>query len=204
MVVTKKLEEVRRQRNEADVAKLRNIVDMALAFTAMMRIFEKGSKIKLKEKIISDRDLFFNAVSEDEFKAIHTGFCLWGMENIKLAKRKLKNGGIKKSRPASYGQIAKTLDVVLHVVVFYAQYPNAEKAKIISKWLNAAMDTKMMALLAGCYPNALAKWPKTIEDVDQDDYRAIQGIVRLFIQEEHQLYIIPVNFDDIYWEVLNQ
>jgi hypothetical protein len=204
MVVTKKLEEVRRQRNKADIAKLRNIVDMSLAFTAMIRIFEKGSKNKLKEKIVNDHDRFFNAVSEDEFKAIHTGFCVWGMENIKLAKKKLKNGGFKKSRPASYGQIAKTLDVVLHVVVFYGQYPNAERATMISKWLNAAMDTKMMSFLAGCYPNALAKWPKTIEEVDQDDYSTIQDIVRLFIQEEHQRCIIPVNFDDMYWEVLNQ
>lgn len=186
------------------MAKLRNIVDMALAFTAMMRIFEKGSKDKIKEKIINDLDRIFNAISEDEFKAIHASFCAWGRKNIELAEKRLKNGYIKKSKPASYGQIAKTLDVVLHVVIFYARYPNSEKAQTISKWLNAAMDTKMMAFLAECYPDALAKWPKTIEDVDENDYKVIQETLHLFIEEEHKGCIIPVNFDDIYWEVLNQ
>jgi len=183
MVVMKKLAEVRKRRNEANVAKLHNVVDMALAFTAMMRLFKKGAKERLKKKLIDDCESFFKATSADEFKANHAAFCKWGMDNIRLAEKKMKNGSIKAARPASYGQIAKTLDVVLHVLIFYARYPSENKARIISPWLNPAIDTKMMAFLADCYPDALSRWPKTIEEVSEDDYRAIQQTVRRFIQE---------------------
>jgi len=44
MRITKKLLEVRAKRLEPDDVKLLNIVDMALGFSAMMRLFQEGSK----------------------------------------------------------------------------------------------------------------------------------------------------------------
>jgi hypothetical protein len=105
----------------------------------------------------------------------------------------------------SYGQMAKTIDVVLHVVIQYARYPDPTTTRSISKWLNTAMDTKMMAFLSGCYPDVLTPWPKTIEQVKtREQYNVIQHTVRQFIQEEHQGNISSVDFDDIYWRVLNK
>jgi len=204
MVVTKKLLEVRGERLKPDEAKPLNIVDMALSFSAMMRLFQQGSKEIIHKQIMEYLPRFINSKSEDEFKAVHHDFCLWGTTAIYTAEKEQKDGSIKNSEPASYGQIAKTLDVVLHVLIHYAQHPNTETAKALSKWLNTAMDTKMMAFLSGCYPDALKPWPKTIEQVKKEDYVAIQKTVRLFIQEEHLGKIRPVDVDDVYWAVLNR
>jgi len=204
MEITKKLLEVRVERLEPDDVKPLNIVDMALGFSAMMRLFQEGSKEFIQKQIMAYLPQFFNANSEEEFKQAHHAFCFWGTSTIKTAEKKHKDGSIKSIEPASYGQIAKILDIVLHVVIHYAQYPNNEKAKMLSKWLNTAMDTKMMAFLSGCYPDALKPWPRTIAQVTKDDYEVIQETVRLFIQEEYVGEIRPVDIDDVYWEVLNR
>jgi len=204
MEYTKKIEEIGAKRRGPEDAKLRNIVDMALSFSAMMRLFEEGSKETIHNQVTELLPALFAAKSEDEFNIIHTGFCQWGIREITRAEKKKDGEVIKEKGPASYGQMGKTLDVVLHVVIYYAHYPDCETSKILSKWLNAAMDTKMMAFLAGCYPDALCKWPKSIEQVWEKEYRAIQDHVRLFIQEEHKGGILPVQFDDVYWEVLNR
>jgi hypothetical protein len=129
MVITKKLLEVRDKRMEPDEVKPLNIVDMALGFSAMMRLFQEGSKEIIQKQIMVYLPRFFNAKSEDEFKAVHHAFCIWGTNTINTAEKKQKDGSIKNSEPTSYGQIAKTLDVVLHVVIHYAQYPNNETSE---------------------------------------------------------------------------
>jgi len=50
----------------------------------------------------------------------------------------------------------------------------------------------------------LKAWPRTIEQVDQTTYAAIQKVVRQFIVDEHSGAITPVQFDDIYWRILNK
>ncbi|MCX6006809.1 MAG: hypothetical protein NTZ34_06060 [Chloroflexi bacterium] len=204
MEYTKKLEEVRGKRRGPEDVKLRNIVDMALGFSAMMRLFEKGSKETIKSKVLELLPELFAAKSEGKFKKIHTDFCQWGVEKITRTEKEKDGMIVKESGPASYGQMGKTLDVALHVIIYYAHYPDCETAKILAMWLNAAMDTKMMAFLAGCYPDALDKWPKSIEQVGEKEYRVIQDHVRRFIKEEHQGGILPVQFDDVYWEVMNR
>jgi hypothetical protein len=205
MQVTKRLEQLRSKRRSPEDARLRNIVDMALGFSAMMRLFEEGSKDRIVEKILVQLPDISKAQSAFEFKAAHNAFCEWGVKTIKRAEREKDGAVVKESGPASYGQMAKTLDVVLHVTIHYAHYPDCSAYLALSKWLNTAMDTKMMAFLSGCYPDALKPWPKTIEQVDsREEYEAIQDTVRRFIQEEHQWALIPVDVDDVYWEALNR
>ncbi len=205
MKETSKLIKLRQLRyKKPEDVKLCNIVDMALGFSAMMRLFQEGSKETIQNKVLELLPMVFAAKSEDGFRKLHAGFCQWGIKKITRTEREKDGVVVKESGPASYGQMAKILDVVLHVVIHYAHYPDCETAKILSKWLNAAMDTKMMAFLAGCYPDALDKWPKSIEQVGEKEYRIIQYRVRRFIQEEHKGGILPVQFDDIYWEVLNR
>ena len=103
----------------AEDAKIHNIVDMGLDFAVMLRVFEKRSKGRLKKQLLKYAKRIFSAKSEVAFKSIHDKFCDWGTKNIRLAKR----GG-----PASYGQITKTLDAVLHVLIYYAYYPDCTKA----------------------------------------------------------------------------
>ncbi len=179
-------------------ARLHNIIDMGLGFSAMIRLFEKRSKEKLRARILTEVGKAFEAKSEEDFRNIHSAFCSWGTKNILLAERKKNGRIIKRAGPASYGQIAKTLNVVLKVAVYYCHLPNCEKSQRIGVWLDAAVDTKMMGLLRKCYPQDIRPWPRTVQQVNRSAYMKIQEIVRKFINERDCRSITPVEFDDIY------
>lgn len=181
--------------NDPEKARLHNIFDVGLNFSAMVRLFDKGSKRKLHREMLNRIEEMFDAKSEGEFRRIHSKFCEWGEKEISLARR---------TKPPSYGQIAKTLDVVLKVAIYYCHLPDCIKSQQISKWLNAAVDTKMMDFLRERYPEHIKPWPKTIAQVHNSDYIKIQEIVRKFINTEHNGRINPVQFDDMYWEALNR
>lgn len=79
----------------------------------MIRLFEKKSKEKLRARILGDVQNVFGATSKEHFRDIHAGLCTWGTNNITLSQR-WKNGQvIKRAGSASYGQIAKTFDVMM-------------------------------------------------------------------------------------------
>ena len=181
--------------DDPEEIRLHNIIDMGLTFSAMIRLFRKGSKKKLHKQILTEANRVFEAGLEESFIKIHSNFCDWGVKNILLAK---------KATLASYGQIAKTFDVVLKVAVYYSHLPDCETSREITKWLNAAVDTNMMAMLKKEYPQDIQSWPTTVEQVDKTTYMTIQKIVRNFIREKHDNKILPVQFDDIYWKALNR
>jgi len=196
---------------EADLQQLPNqtklhvVVDMGLAFSAMMRLFEKGSKNLLHTKIRAELPEFFDAKTQDEFKEAHSELCEWGAEKISLAKT---NGDDTKNRKkASYGQIAKTLDVVLKVVVYYSHFPNCTKAQRLSEWLNVAMDTKMMAHVRREYlkDQEVQSWPKKVDDVhDKETYDHVQETVRRYMKDRHLDKLLPSQFEDILWAKVNK
>jgi hypothetical protein len=191
--------------NDADTARLHNIIDMGLSFSAMIRLFDKGSKSILRDKIINIAHKVLAAESQEQFNDAHAEFCNWGIYNIKLAEKK-KDGRItRQGGVPSYGQIAKTFNVVLKVVVYYCHFPDYERAIVVSRWLHAAVDTKMMAFLKEYYPADLVPWPATIQQVmTYSDYMAIQQVVNKFIAEKLESQIMPVQFDDIYWQAFNR
>jgi len=190
--------------NEAEDAKLNNIVDMGLNFSAMMRLLQEGTKQLIKVKSLSEVNEVFKAESEIQFNQVHSAFCNWGTANIVLAERQKKGRLLQESGPVSYGQIAKIFDVVLKVVVYYSRFPNEEKSYLISGWLHAAVDTKMMKYLKKFYPEDIHSWPTSIAQVNRTKYLIIQQTVKKFIKEKHEGNITPVQFDDIYWEALNK
>ena len=179
-----------------ETVKVYNIIDVGLTASAMIRLFKKGSKDTIREQIYQDVERVFEAKSRDDFDKMHSNFCDWGVKNISLAK---------KNKCASYGQIAKTLNVVLKVAIYYSHLPDCDKSRELSKWLHAAVDTKMMKELKKNYPNDIP-WPATIEQVDKEEtYRGIQQIVWKFIEEKHEAAITtPVEFEEIYWRKLNR
>ena len=190
--------------NGPEKIRLRNIIDMGLTFSAMIRLFDKGSKEKFRKEMLTAANKVFKTKSEKDFINIHSNFCDWGINEIYLAEKNKNGRIIKKATHASYGQIAKTFNVVLKVAVYYCRLPNCKKSQQISGWLNAAVDTKMMAMLRKKYPNDVRPWPTTVEQVDSTTYMTIQGIVRKFIRAKHKGNIMPVQFDDIYWRKLNR
>ncbi|MBN1602193.1 MAG: hypothetical protein JW915_11330 [Chitinispirillaceae bacterium] len=182
------------QLKEPDTAKMHNIINMALQFSSMFRLFEPGSKTRFKEKLLSQFNEILSSNSKKQFNDIHSSFCEWGSQKIYLTKK-------KKDGVASYGQIAKTLNVVLKVTVHYCQLPESNQAMRLSKWLHAAIDTKMMKYIR---PVGVAGWPISIAQVDKNSYEKIQEVVVSIIAREHMGNITPVEFDDIYWDALNR
>jgi hypothetical protein len=178
----------------ADEAKLKNIIEMAFGFSAMTRVFEKMSTDKILAELESTFQKVTSVRCKEEFQALHDDFCRWFEANVKTAKRRRTHGSTKSSGSASYGQGAKVLDVALKVLVHYCQLPNSETAKRTDGWLNAAIDTQMMASLRG---------PKTIQAVTKEKYECLQEKVRQDIECNFQRSIKPVEWDDLMWRKLN-
>lgn len=182
------------KREDPAEIRLRNIIDMGLNFSAMLRLYATGSKKKLYQRILCEIEQLFQAKSKQQFTTIHSRMCDWGVGNICL-----RDG---KTSP-SYGQIAKTLDVVLKVAVYYCHLPYCERSNEISCWLNAAVDTRMMNMLKNSYRDVIKPWPTRVHEVNKERYQTIQELVRRYIKGKHP-GILPVQFDDIYWWKLNK
>jgi len=187
--------------NDSRTAKIHNIVDMSLGFSSMIRLFEEGSKGKLRDMILNELPKILGTKSKDQYMELHSNFCRWGTKNIVLVKKTKGGEIVKPRRPASYGQIAKTIDVVMNVVVYYCHLPNSNRSAQISKWLNAALDTKMMGYIK---PSGAVGWPSSIEQVDETIYETLQEVVANLIETKHDGNISHVEFDDVYWEGLNR
>jgi len=175
--------------------RLRCLIDLGLNFSAMLRLYKRGSKQRLHAKVLSEIQSLLKAESEEQFQRSHSSICEWGVKSLPA------NEG---SGYASYGQAAKTLDVVLKVVIDYGHMPDCSKAKQLSPWLNSAVDNEMMTMLKREYPDAIKPWPRSIRRVNKEEYLAIQSLVRRFNIEKHDNQITPIQFDDIYWWCLNK
>jgi len=57
--------------------KQNNVIDMALRFTAMIRLFEKGSKTKISEKLYTEFQRLKNIRGLNDFHVFHETFCEW-------------------------------------------------------------------------------------------------------------------------------
>jgi hypothetical protein len=183
---------------EEERLRFRFIMEMGLKWSGMIRVFDEGSKEKLYERIRDDfAEKLFNVESREEYVKIHTDFCNWGTRNIDQNRRLQKD-------KASYGQIAKTLDVTLKVAVYYCHLPDCEQSKRICGWLNAAVDTAMMRELKKDFPHAMPAWPSLIKDVNKEAYYKIQDLVRESIKREHNKAITCPQWEDIHWVEANE
>lgn len=183
--------------------KRHNIIHAGLEFSGMIRLLKENNKPILYRKFVETINCFFQMENKNSFDELHSKLCEWGTKNIWLAENKKHN---KPERLISYGQIAKTLNVVLKVAIHYSQLPDEQKANSIRPWLHAAVDTEMMKMLKSKYKQEMTNsWPKSNEDVCRDQYFQIQNFVRDFIAQNHSVeQINAVDFDDIYWNLLNK
>jgi hypothetical protein len=189
--------------DDASLIKFKNVIDVAIAFTAMTRVFEKGSKQKIAEKLESTLGLLAGVDGKDKFEKIHSEFCKWFVKNINTAQKVLKNKRVKKSHPASYGQAGKVFNVVLKVYVYYCHYPDYQASKKLIPLLHAAVDTLMMKYLKEEYQQENIK-AETIEAVSKAEYVTLQKMVNMDIENEFENQIFPVHWDDIIWYRLNR
>jgi len=76
-----KTEEIARMKRQ------KNIIDMGLTFSAMMRVFEAGSKKTIAEKLTTNLANFSSINSKESFETFHQNFCNWFVANIKTVKK---------------------------------------------------------------------------------------------------------------------
>jgi hypothetical protein len=177
---------------EAQDARIKNIIEISLDFSVMIRVLSKGSNamiLKRLEEFFSAMDGINDKADYDHF---HADFCQWFMQSISTAEKKFKNGQTKPSRACSYGQAAKILDVSAKVYVYYCSQPSPEAARRIVPMLHAALDTPMMDLLG---------IPMTLQQVDRAIYEDLQARVAHEIAPSR---IYPVQYDDIMWRRLQR
>lgn len=175
---------------EAQSAKNKNIIEMALVFTAMTRVFASGSMAKIGERLEVLFGSLVNVGTREEYQTIHRAFCHWFMSEIQTTAKK----------HASFGQAAKVLDIAIKVYVYYCTQPSGEVSARVLPLLNGAIDTPILKHLksTGASPTVRAK---TIQEVDETAYRALQSFVST---ESLSLRVHPVQYDDIMWRRLNR
>ena len=189
--------------NEARI-KSNNVIDMAITFAAMNRVFEKKSKIKIARRLNQTVSKLASVDGADSFERIHAELCRWFVTNISTAKKNNSVGKvIKKSGPASYGHAAKVLDIALKVYVYYSHQPSCQKARRLTKILHGAVDTPILKHLREMYAETEVS-ARTIEQIDRDEYRKLQDLIKRHIKDEFHDAICPVQYDDVMWSRLNR
>jgi len=181
----------------------KNIIDMAITFTAMMRIFSEGSKSKIATKIEEIFSTLESITDRKQYQAIHHSFCQWFTEEIYTAEKTFKNRKPKPSKNASYGQAAKIFDIAIKVYVYYCNRPSVEVAQKLTTFLNGAIDVPIMKYLKSRYKESQIT-ATTIEQIDEKIYRKLQEIIEVDIKQSFNNNIYPVQYDDIKWHELNR
>lgn len=188
---------------QANEFKIRNVIDMAVTFTAMGRVFEEGSKAAIVAKLEESLGALTNVADRESFEVVHREFCEWFVLSVKTAPKKYVGRATKPSEPASYGQAAKVFDISTKVFVHYCHLPTCEAAKRLLPLLHGAIDTPILNHLQRRY-SGLAPAVQTIQAITVDDYQALQGLIARQIGEDFNNKILPVHYDDILWNQLNR
>ncbi len=190
-------------KQKAEKVKKENVIDMAVTFTAMIRVFEKDSKASIVKLLKDSFARLSDVKTQADYDKIHSEFCQNFSKKIRTAEKKLKNGTIKISRPASFGHAAKVIDIAIKVYVHYSNLPNIDTSLSITPFLKGAIDTPILSYLKNKYAreDILAT---NIELIDRKQYEALQGLIDKDIKEQYCNSILPVEYDDILWTKLNR
>lgn len=166
-------------------AKTKNVIDMAIRFSVMGRVFKPGSSRLISRKL----EMTIGQFGKEDFEELHSSFCRWFMKRIKTTSG---------SRP-SYGQAAKVLDVALKVIVYYCHLPQASVAVKIIPRLHSPIDTPIMLYLKRkCH---IGKGLFTLSQVNKNAYKEFQS---LLIKEAKEAGCPPVEYDDSLWRKLSR
>ena len=125
---------------DAQAAKIKNIVEISFDFSTMTRVFAKGSSTKILDRLEQFFAELASVTTKAEYDGLHSDFCDWFTENLRTAAKELPKKRIP-SRQSSYGQAANFLDVAAKVYVYYCAQPSPEAARHLVPMLHAALDT---------------------------------------------------------------
>lgn len=190
-------------KDKTNICKLKNIIEMALISTAMLRVFEKRAKEKIINELnfFEEIEKFFKIKEKEEFDKLHSELCNKFSKIIKsYNKKKNKNG--KQLIDTSFGQAAKVVDIVLKVCIYYCEIPGKNKSKIIAKLLNSPIDTPILEYIKNKYKKEENINAKSINEIEEETYKKIQKLIRHEIKREYYGIILPVQWDDMKWREL--
>jgi hypothetical protein len=188
--------------SDVEGTKRKNIIEIALDFTAMVRLFCKGSKKQIINKLEDFFDDLPRIQSKEDYEVRHHGFCKWFQEQIRIADRKLKSGRVLPGGVPSYGQAAKILDVAIKVYVYYCSLPTEVVASRIVPFLHGAIDTDIMKHINSLDDVPAKVKARTIKAVDENLYRQLQSLLahcQAGCIPECNRNLHPVQFDDLLW-----
>jgi len=188
------MHEQRFTRQDAENARKKNIIEIALHFSAMTRVFAKQSHTKILKHLEQLFDQVHSITTQFEYDTLHNGFCDWFVKNISTAAKSFKNGRTIASSQCSYGHAAKVLDVAAKVYIYYCAQPSPEAAQRLVPMLHAALDTDMMNCLC-------RNSPSNLQGVDRTEYQRLQALVNDAIKDSG---IYPVQYDDLMWRHLQR
>jgi len=183
---------MRHIREVAEARKL-NIIDMAVGFTAMLRVFEKGSASPIKTMLSRTLDRLGGVRTRRQFEGIHRRFCRAFVRNVRMAKT---------GASASYGHGAKVLDVTLKACIYYCSLPSSETARRIRPLLHLAIDTPIMNHLR--QKHALCLSASSIAQISEADYGSLQDAADQEIASAFGGRITRAELDDVLWRRLNR
>jgi len=189
--------------NIATEIKQKNVIDMALTFSAMIRLFEKGSKPVIANKLYDEFQRLTGIKTDGDFKLFHDNFCDWFTKSIKTAEKERDGKIIKQSGYALYGHAAKLLDVSLKVYVYYSGLPDKDTACIILPFINTAVDNPILNHLKKSFSSENIT-ANTVEQIDQKTYDKLQYLIKNDIKNNFNNDIMPTQYDDIMWHRLNR
>jgi len=182
-------------RETARQAKIDSIVEMSQGYSAMTRVFSRGSN----GEIVKQLGIFFTELErvtrQEEYDAAHVAFCRWFELSITMAG--------KTKRACSYGHGAKVLDIAAKVYVYYCARPSLEAAEKLIPMLHGGLDTAMINDLKRRYPSKGIR-AKSVVSVNQHEHNRLQELVVEDIRSQFDSQIHPVQWDDIMFRRLNR
>ena len=179
----------------AEKARTTAILHMAFDFASMARTFKKGTKDKFLRRVRAMLPRLAHVESEDEFDTLHAEVCRWGCRSFRPSHA---------GRPrASYGQVAKTLNVVLKVVVYYCGLtrptPGEAPVTLASPCHRQLHDEVPPAAVQGRVPPGI----QAIADVDRRSYTVLINLAARDAVENLGGKLHPVQWEDIVWSEVN-
>lgn len=187
----------------AETARIKNIIEMAVDFSAMTWLFPRKSGPRIYDRL----EVAFAGLSsireQKDYDLMHADFCNWFTQNVDRSQKKKQRESKTAVRKSSYGQAAKVLDIAAKVYVYYCALPSREIAQTLMPLLHSGLDNKMVQHLICKFPKAGIK-SKQLEDIDRPKYEQLQSLVGREIREDFNSEIYPVQYDDIFFRRLNR
>jgi len=165
-------------------AKIKNIINISLIISNMLRNFKAGSNELILPKLFDTIYEMFEMERKEDYIKIHDEFCKWAIKNIVPNEKQAVNS-------ISWGQAAKIIDIATKFVFYYSNLPEQEYAKKVIRWLNSPIDTVMLKILR-------INWIK-LTDIDKDKYEQCQKKILEFIEDFFNNKLYPIEFDDLIW-----